>query len=64
MSLLLSSIVPVLEGAVTFFLEYMVFADDGLGVFTVAVLNVFFVHSSVDVFWHVAAVWKCRPIQL
>ncbi|CAM9849542.1 unnamed protein product [Pylaiella littoralis] len=30
-SLLLSSVVPVLEGAVTFFLEYMVLADDGLG---------------------------------
>lgn len=40
MSLLLASVVPVLEGAVTFFLEYMVLADDGLGVLTVAVLNV------------------------
>lgn len=30
-SLLLSSVVPVLEGAVTFFLDYMVEADDGLG---------------------------------
>ncbi|CAM9315795.1 unnamed protein product [Scytosiphon promiscuus] len=30
-SLLLSSVVPVMEGAVTFFLDYMVLADDGLG---------------------------------
>ncbi|CAM9542640.1 unnamed protein product [Ectocarpus sp. 8 AP-2014] len=30
-SLLLASVVPVLEGAVLFFLEYMVLADDGLG---------------------------------
>lgn len=30
-SLLMSSVVPVLEGAVTFFLSYMTFADDGKG---------------------------------
>lgn len=30
-SLLLRSVVPVLEGAVSFFLDYMILADDGQG---------------------------------